>query len=121
MADSPQYGKDVRTELLKNASGQIAYCLVYGLKSPNGEDLPEAGKTDDVSYHVLMNGYPQKTPESLGVSNRQEAHYATQLALWNALARFLLMNYSSRMWLLKKRQRTLFMRQIKARIHKMSG
>ncbi|PGG88386.1 adhesin [Bacillus toyonensis] len=85
-AYSPQYGKDVRTELLKNASGQIAYCLVYGLKSPNGEDLPEAGKTDDVSYRVLMNGYPQKTPESLGVSNWQEAHYATQLALWNALS-----------------------------------
>ena len=84
-AYSPQYGKDVRTELLKNASGQIAYCLVYGLKSPNGEDLPEAGKTDDVSYRVLMNGYPQKTPENLGVSNWKEAHYATQLALWNAL------------------------------------
>ncbi|ANS52263.1 collagen adhesion protein (plasmid) [Bacillus thuringiensis] len=84
-AYSPQYGKDVRKELLKNASGQIAYCLVYGLKSPNGEDLPEAGKTDDVSYRVLMNGYPQKTPESLGVSNWKEAHYATQLALWNAL------------------------------------
>ncbi|MCU5640897.1 thioester domain-containing protein, partial [Bacillus cereus] len=84
-AYSPQHGKDVRTELLKNASGQIAYCLVYGLKSPNGEDLPEAGKTDDVSYRVLMNGYPQKTPENLGVSNWKEAHYATQLALWNAL------------------------------------
>ncbi|WIY59038.1 SpaA isopeptide-forming pilin-related protein [Bacillus arachidis] len=84
-AYSPQFGKDVHTELLKNASGQIAYCLVYGLKSPNGEDLPEAGKTDDVSYRVLLNGYPQKTPESLGVSNWQEAHYATQLALWNAL------------------------------------
>ncbi|MRB43506.1 hypothetical protein GH863_32520, partial [Bacillus thuringiensis] len=26
-AYSPKYGKDVRTELLKNASGQIAYCL----------------------------------------------------------------------------------------------
>ncbi|HDR8116431.1 TPA: Cys-Gln thioester bond-forming surface protein [Bacillus cereus] len=84
-AYSLQYGKDVRTELLKNASGQIVYCLVYGLKSPNGEDLPEAGKTDDVSYRVLMNGYPQKTPENLGVSNWKEAHYATQLALWNAL------------------------------------
>lgn len=84
-AYSPQYGKEIRTELLKNASGQIAYCLVFGLKSPNGEDLPEAGKTDDVSYRVLLNGYPQKTPEDLGVSTWQEAHYATQLALWNAL------------------------------------
>ncbi|PDY47483.1 thioester domain-containing protein, partial [Bacillus pseudomycoides] len=84
-AYSPQYGKDVRTELLKNASGQIAYCLVYGLKSPNGQDLPEAGKTDDIVYRVLLNGYPQKSPEELGVSTWEQAHYSTQLALWNAL------------------------------------
>ncbi|MEK4677873.1 MULTISPECIES: thioester domain-containing protein [Bacillus] len=84
-AYSPQYGKDVRTELLKNASGQIAYCLVYGLKSPNGQDLPESGKTDDIVYRVLLNGYPQKSPEELGVSTWQQAHYSTQLALWNAL------------------------------------
>lgn len=84
-AYSPQYGKDVRTELLKNASGQIAYCLVYGLKSPNGEDLPEVGKTDDIVYRVLLNGYPQKSPEELGVSTWEQAHYSTQLALWNAL------------------------------------
>lgn len=84
-AYSPQYGKDVRTEILKNASGQIAYCLVYGLKSPDGNDLPEAGKTDDISYRVLLNGYPEKSPEQLGVSTWQEAHYATQLALWNSL------------------------------------
>ncbi|MEH7217019.1 SpaA isopeptide-forming pilin-related protein [Bacillus toyonensis] len=84
-AYSLQYGKDVRTELLKNTSGQIAYCLVYGLKSPNGEDLPEAGKTDDIVYRVLLNGYPQKSPEELGVSSWEQAHYSTQLALWNAL------------------------------------
>ncbi|MGR5968231.1 SpaA isopeptide-forming pilin-related protein [Bacillus paranthracis] len=84
-AYSPQYGKDVRTELLKNASGQIAYCLVYGLQSPSGQDLPEAGKTNDVVYRVLLNGYPQKSPEELGVSTWQQAHYSTQLALWNSL------------------------------------
>ncbi|MES1051623.1 TQXA domain-containing protein [Bacillus thuringiensis] len=84
-AYSPQYGKDVRTELLKNANGQIAYCLVYGLKSPSGQDLPEAGKTNDVVYRVLLNGYPHKSPEELGVSTWQQAHYSTQLALWNAL------------------------------------
>ncbi|PEW64419.1 cell wall anchor [Bacillus cereus] len=82
---SAQYGKDIRTELLKNASGQIAYCLTYGLHSPNGQDLPEKGKTDDIVYRVLLNGYPQKSPEQLGVSNWQEAHYSTQLAIWNAL------------------------------------
>ncbi|MES1052761.1 TQXA domain-containing protein [Bacillus thuringiensis] len=84
-AYSPQYGKDVRTELLKNANGQIAYCLVYGLKSPSGQDLPESGKTNDVVYRVLLNGYPHKSPEELGVSTWQQAHYSTQLALWNAL------------------------------------
>ncbi|MFV5169715.1 SpaA isopeptide-forming pilin-related protein, partial [Bacillus cereus] len=82
---SHQYGKDVRTELLKNSNGQIAYCLTYGLRSPNGEDLPEVGRTDNVVYRVLMNGYPQKSPQELGVSNWKEAHYATQLAVWNAL------------------------------------
>lgn len=84
-AYSPQYGKDVRTELLKNASGQIAYCLVYGLKSPNGQDLPESGRTNDIVYRVLLNGYPQKNPEELGVSTWEQAHYSTQLALWNSL------------------------------------
>ncbi|WHS76054.1 SpaA isopeptide-forming pilin-related protein [Bacillus cereus] len=82
---SHQYGKDVRTELLKNSNGQIAYCLTYGLRSPNGEDLPEVGQIDNVVYRVLMNGYPQKSPQELGVSNWKEAHYATQLAVWNAL------------------------------------
>ncbi|HEQ3527501.1 TPA: Cys-Gln thioester bond-forming surface protein [Bacillus cereus] len=84
-AYSPQYGKDVRTELLKNANGQIAYCLVYGLKSPNGQDLPESGRTNDIVYRVLLNGYPQKSPEELGVSTWEQAHYSTQLALWNSL------------------------------------
>ncbi|MDM8365422.1 VaFE repeat-containing surface-anchored protein [Bacillus thuringiensis] len=84
-AYSPQYGKDVRTDLLKNANGHIAYCLVYGKKSPDGQDLPEIGRTDDVVYRVLLNGYPQKTPEQLGVSTWQQAHYATQLSVWVAL------------------------------------
>ncbi|MDM8365733.1 VaFE repeat-containing surface-anchored protein [Bacillus thuringiensis] len=84
-AYSPQYGKDVRTEILKNANGHIAYCLVYGKKSPDGQDLPEIGRTDDVVYRVLLNGYPQKTPEQLGVSTWQQAHYATQLSVWVAL------------------------------------
>ncbi|OOR55569.1 adhesin [Bacillus mycoides] len=82
---SPMYGKDLRTELLKNANGQIAYCLTYGKLSPNGNDLPEMGRTDDVVYRVLLNGYPQKSPQELGVSNWNEAHYATQLSIWAAL------------------------------------
>lgn len=82
---SPMYGKDLRTELLKNKNGQIAYCLTYGLRSPGGEDLPEMGRTENVVYKVLLNGYPQKSPEELGVSDWKEAHYATQLSVWTAL------------------------------------
>lgn len=82
---SPMYGKDLRTELLKSKSGQIAYCLTYGLRSPGGEDLPEMGRTDNVVYKVLLNGYPQKSPEELGVSDWKEAHYATQLSVWASL------------------------------------
>ncbi|MED3681910.1 SpaA isopeptide-forming pilin-related protein [Bacillus thuringiensis] len=82
---SDSLGKYIRTEIIKNSSGQIAYCLTFGLKSPNGEDLPEMGKTDNVVYRVLLNGFPQKSVEQLGVVNKNEAHYATQLAVWNAL------------------------------------
>ncbi|EEM13372.1 Collagen adhesion protein [Bacillus pseudomycoides DSM 12442] len=79
------YGKELRTELLKNTNGQIAYCLTYGKLSPNGNDLPEMGRTDNIVYRVLLNGYPQKSPEELGVSNWKEAHYATQISVWAAL------------------------------------
>ncbi|HFR4219399.1 VaFE repeat-containing surface-anchored protein [Bacillus cereus] len=82
---SNSLGKYIRTEMIKNSSGQIAYCLTLGLKSPNGEDLPEMGKTDNVVYRALLNGFPQKSAEQLGVANKNEAHYATQLAVWNAL------------------------------------
>ncbi|MEK4940618.1 adhesin [Bacillus pseudomycoides] len=82
---SPMYGKELRTELLKNKNGQIAYCLTYGKLSPNGNDLPEMGRTDDIVYRVLLNGYPQKSPEELGVSDWKQAHYATQLSVWASL------------------------------------
>ncbi|PGA76300.1 SpaA isopeptide-forming pilin-related protein [Bacillus toyonensis] len=77
-------GKPIRTELIMTANNVIAYCMSLGLKSPSGHDLPENGKTDDVVYRVLLNGYPQKTPEQLGLSTWEESHYATQLAVWNA-------------------------------------
>ncbi len=48
-------------------------------------NIPEMGKTDNVVYRVLLNGFPQKSAEQLGVANKNEAHYATQLAVWNAL------------------------------------
>ncbi|MEH7459403.1 thioester domain-containing protein [Bacillus sp. JJ1127] len=77
--------RPIRTELIKTADGKIAFCLNVDLKSPSGQDLPEIGKVDVGVYRVLLNGYPQKSPQELGVSDWREAHYATQLAVWNAL------------------------------------
>lgn len=82
---SRSLNKPIRTELIKTADGKIAYCLSVHLKSPSGQDLPEIGKTDVEVYRVLLNGYPQKSPQELGVSTWEEAHYATQLSVWNAL------------------------------------
>ncbi len=65
---SNSLGKYIRTEFIKNSSGQIAYCLTLGLKSPNGEDLPEMGETDNVVYRVLLNGFPQKKYRTAGSS-----------------------------------------------------
>lgn len=64
---------------------KLSFCLNVDLKSPSGQDLPEMGKVDINVYRVLLNGYPQKSPQELGVSDWREAHYATQLAVWNAL------------------------------------
>ncbi|MCC2329324.1 SpaA isopeptide-forming pilin-related protein, partial [Bacillus wiedmannii] len=76
--------REIKTEIIKTASGSIAYCLTPDLRSPNGDDLPEMGKTSDSVYRVLLNGYPQKSPSELDVATTEEAHYATQLAVWIA-------------------------------------
>ena len=75
---SDSLGKPIRTELIKTANNIIAYCMSLGLKSPSGQDLSEKGKTDDIVYRVLLNGYPQKSLEELGVSSWEEGHYATR-------------------------------------------
>ncbi|MCQ6530453.1 SpaA isopeptide-forming pilin-related protein [Bacillus mycoides] len=76
--------REMKTELITTDSRKIGYCLVPDLPSPNGEDVPEMGKTTDQVYRVLLHGYPQKSPAELGVSTTEEAHYATQLAVWVA-------------------------------------
>ncbi|MED1559403.1 SpaA isopeptide-forming pilin-related protein [Bacillus paramycoides] len=74
----------VKSDLLRTSSKDVAYCLSPELNSPNGDDLSEIGKEDDFVYRVLLYGYPQKTPAELGVSTKEEAYYATQLAIWIA-------------------------------------
>lgn len=72
----------IKADLLRTSSKDIAYCLSPDLNSPNGDDLPEIGRDNDFVYRVLLYGYPQKTPAELGVSTKEEAYYATQLAIW---------------------------------------
>lgn len=74
----------VKSDFLRTSSKDVAYCLSPELNSPNGDNLSEIGKEDDFVYRVLLYGYPQKTPAELGVSTKEEAYYATQLAIWIA-------------------------------------
>ncbi len=77
--------RKIQTDLIKTDDGKIVFCLNEPLLSPSGHDLPEMGNVDVGVYRVLLNGYPQKSPQELGVSDWKEAHYATQLAVWLAL------------------------------------
>ncbi|PGL77238.1 TQXA domain-containing protein, partial [Bacillus sp. AFS054943] len=79
---SNRLGFDVETDFIKLADGRIVYCLDERLDSPNGHDLEEMGRMGDGYYRILANGYPNKQPSELGVSSWQEAHFATQVAIW---------------------------------------
>lgn len=74
----------LRTEQVKSSSGAYSYCLDPHRRSPNGENLGNGTKLSDKVYRAYINGYPYKTPASLGVSDVAKAHYATQMAVWVA-------------------------------------
>ncbi|MBC1374199.1 Cys-Gln thioester bond-forming surface protein [Listeria sp. FSL L7-1699] len=76
--------KYLRTEQVKSASGAYSYCLDPHRRSPNGENLGDGTKLSDKVYRAYINGYPYKSPASLGVSDVAKAHYATQMAVWVA-------------------------------------
>ena len=60
-----------------------AYCVDYGRRNPSvGTNLPRGRKLSDKATNILLNGYPYKTASEIGVSNNDEAYYATQLAFW---------------------------------------
>ena len=73
---------------INSSSKQLpAYCMNLGL---NGAETVEGGYDVDVSKYlddtivnnIILNGYPYKTVEELGLANESEARYATQFALW---------------------------------------
>lgn len=64
-----------------------AYCMNLGL---NGAETVDGGYdvnvkeylNDSVANNIILNGYPYKTVNELGLANESEARYATQFALW---------------------------------------
>ena len=73
---------------INSSSKQLpAYCMNLGL---NGAETVEGGYDVDASKYlddtivnnIILNGYPYKTVEELGLANESEARYATQFALW---------------------------------------
>ncbi|MEG1343932.1 MAG: SpaA isopeptide-forming pilin-related protein [Clostridia bacterium] len=61
--------------------GANAYCMDYGRLSPSGV-LSFKNKLSPQATAVLVYGYPNSSPASMGLSSNSEAHTATQLALW---------------------------------------
>lgn len=63
-----------------------AYCLdpdLDGVGEVEQYDLTVNEKIQEVGlWRVLINGYPYKTPEQLGVANEKEAYLATKQALY---------------------------------------
>ncbi|MEB4827766.1 SpaA isopeptide-forming pilin-related protein, partial [Bacillus thuringiensis] len=72
----------IETDVIRFGDNSIAYCLEMMLESPNGHSLEEKTRLSDEYYKIMNNGYPVKTPEQLGANSWQEAHYATQVAVW---------------------------------------
>lgn len=81
------FGAFVRTASYKGQNMPI-YCTDYG-KQGVGEigihtqDVIIGGTiTDNKAFRAIINGYPYKSIEELGVLNSDEANYATQYAVW---------------------------------------
>ena len=79
------YGKNVwysRATL----GGEVAYCVDYTCTAPSGT-MTFRKYLSDAGMAVLMHGYPNCTPESIGCLSEDEAYMATQMALWEVLNR----------------------------------
>ncbi|MBO5477096.1 MAG: Cys-Gln thioester bond-forming surface protein [Clostridia bacterium] len=66
--------------------GVTAYCIDYTCSLPSGT-MTFRDYLSDQGMAILMHGYPNCTPESIGCANDEEAYMATQMALWEVLNR----------------------------------
>lgn len=66
-----------------------AWCTNYNQATPNaGSETTSKKAASDLQFHVLLNGYPLKSPSELGVDSKLEAIGATQIAVWVASGDF---------------------------------
>ena len=66
--------------------GEVAYCIDYTCAAPSGT-MTFRDYLSDQGMAILIHGYPNCTPASIGVNNEEEAYMATQMALWEVLNR----------------------------------
>ena len=66
--------------------GIVSYCIDYSYHAPRGT-MTYRGPLSDQGLAILIHGYPNATPESLGCQSNDEAYMATQMALWEVLNR----------------------------------
>lgn len=79
----------------QNGKTYPAYCLDNtkpGVGNPNIGDLPDGYTVDitklldnDKVYTAVINGYPYKTPEDMGLENKYDAYIATKQAIYSVL------------------------------------
>ena len=76
------------SHVVSNNGGQQypAYCLnvdLPGVEENNQYHVEQIGKITDLGlWRVIINGYPYKTFEQLGVANEEEAYIATKQAVY---------------------------------------
>ena len=66
--------------------GTTAYCIDYTWGTPSGT-MTFREYLSDQGLAILIHGYPNCTPASLGCNSEDEAYMATQMALWEVLNR----------------------------------
>ena len=66
--------------------GTTAYCIDYTWGTPSGT-MTFREYLSDQGLAILIHGYPNCTPASLGCNTEDEAYMATQMALWEVLNR----------------------------------
>lgn len=67
--------------------GDVAYSIDYGAPEATDNLMTARKYLSDQGMAILINGYPNCTPEEMGLANNNEAYMATQMAVWKVMNR----------------------------------